>query len=80
MLNMCNLQHLNTLSPVSDYQSIWSVTFLTQMPSSLWRDTGTQFTLFIMFCFSDLEGGLLFMLVLGVAMFKEVFYGTNKKI
>jgi len=50
------------------------------MPSSLWRDTGTQFTLFIMFCFSDLEGGLLFMLVLGVAMFKEVFYGTNKKI
>jgi len=50
------------------------------MPSSLWRDIGTQSTLFITFYFSDLVSGLLFMPVLGMAMFKEVFYGINKKI
>jgi hypothetical protein len=33
-----------------------------------------------MFCFTDLDSGLLFMLVLGMAMFKEVFYGINKKM
>jgi hypothetical protein len=45
------------------------------------RETfGTQSTLFIMFSFSDTESGLLFMPVLDVAMFQEVFYNINKEV
>jgi hypothetical protein len=33
-----------------------------------------------MFSFSDTESGLLFMPVLDVAMFQEVFYNINKEV
>jgi len=53
------------------------------MPSSyaIWvPDTfKTPFSLFIMFSFSEIGSGLLFMPVCDVAMFKEVIYKINEK-